>query len=76
MDTSSHTLSCLFRQLGLPSSDTAMENFVKNNHLPKEIPLDHAAFWNAAQAQFIRESLDEDSDWSEVVDQLDAMLRH
>lgn len=76
MDTSSHTLSCLFRQLGLPSSETAIENFVQNNHLPKEIPLDHAAFWSAGQAQFIRESLDEDSDWAEVVDQLDAMLRH
>ena len=76
MDTSSHTLSCLFRQLGLPSSEVAIENFVQNNHLPKEIPLDHAACWNAGQAQFIRESLDEDSDWSEIVDQLDAMLRH
>lgn len=76
MDTSSHTISCLFRQLGLPSSETAIENFVQNNHLPKEIPLDHAACWSAGQAQFIRESLDEDSDWSEVVDQLDAMLRH
>jgi len=76
MDTSSHTISCLFRQLGLPSSETAIENFVQNNHLPREIPLDHAACWSAGQAQFIRESLDEDSDWSEVVDQLDAMLRH
>lgn len=76
MDTSSHTLSCLFRQLGLPSSEVAIENFVQNNHLPKEIPLDHAACWSAGQAQFIRESLDEDSDWSEIVDQLDAMLRH
>jgi hypothetical protein len=44
--------------------------------LPKNIPLDHAACWDAGQAQFIRESLDLDSDWSEIVDQLDAMLRH
>lgn len=76
MDTSSHTLSCLFKQLGLPSSDIAIENFVQNNHLPDEIPLDHAACWSAGQAQFIRESLNEDSDWSEIIDQLDAMLRH
>lgn len=76
MDTSSHTLPCLFKQLGLPSSETAIENFVKNNHLPGDVPLDQAACWNAAQAQFIRESLEEDSDWSEIVDQLDALLRH
>ena len=76
MDTTSHTLQCLFEQLGLSSNDVAIDNFVQNNHLPKEVPLDHAACWNAGQAQFIRESLDQDSDWSEVVDQLDAMLRH
>jgi hypothetical protein len=62
--------------LGLASSDAAIEYFVQNNHLPKDIPLDHAACWDAGQAQFIRESLDLDSDWSEIVDQLDAMLRH
>jgi Protein of unknown function (DUF2789) len=76
VDTTSHTLQCLFDQLGLSSNDVAIDNFVQNNHLPKEVPLDHAACWNAGQAQFIRESLDQDSDWSEVVDQLDAMLRH
>ncbi|EEB77447.1 hypothetical protein GPB2148_484 [marine gamma proteobacterium HTCC2148] len=62
--------------MGLASSDAAIEYFVQNNHLPKDIPLDHAACWDAGQAQFIRESLDLDSDWSEIVDQLDAMLRH
>jgi hypothetical protein len=76
LDTSSHTMKTLFEQLGLSSSDVAIENFVHNNHLPEEIPLDHAACWSAGQAQFIREALDQDSDWSEIVDQLDAMLRH
>lgn len=76
MDTSSHTLEGLFQQLGLSSNEIAIENFVRNNPLPRDVPLDHAAFWSAAQAQFIRESLDEDSDWAEVVDQLDALLRH
>ena len=40
------------------------------------MPLDHAACWNAGQAQFIREALDQDSDWSGIVDQLDVRLRH
>ena len=76
MDTSNHNMKTLFEQLGLSSSEVAIENFIQNNHLTKEIPLDHAACWSAGQAQFIREALDQDSDWTEVVDQLDAMLRH
>ncbi len=77
MDTSSHTMQILFQQLGLSSSEIAIENFIHNNHLGDDsFPLDHAAFWNAGQAQFIREALDQDSDWSEIVDQLDALLRH
>ena len=76
MDTSSHTIETLFQQLGLSSDPAAIENFIFNNHLEENIPLDHAACWNAGQAQFIREALDQDSDWCEVVDQLDARLRH
>ena len=76
MDTSAHTLPALFAQLGLSNSEEAMEAFVLNNHLPSEVPLEKAAFWSAGQAQFLREAIEEDADWAEVVDQLDAMLRH
>jgi len=76
MDTSSHTMQALFAQLGLPNSTTAMDNFMQNNHLPDEVPLQNAAFWSAGQAQFIREAIAEDADWAEVVDHLDAQLRH
>ena len=76
MDTSSHTMQDLFAQLGLPNSDIAMDNFMQNNHLPAEIPLERAAFWSAGQAQFIREAIALDADWAEVVDHLDAQLRH
>jgi hypothetical protein len=76
MDTSSHTMQALFAQLGLSSNETSIENFIHNNHLPLEIPLENAAFWSTGQAQFIHESIAEDADWAEVVDHLDAMLRH
>ena len=76
MDTSSHTIQTLFAQLGLANSDIAIEAFIRNNHLPDEIPLEQAAFWSAGQAQFIREAIAQDADWAEVVDQLDAQLRH
>lgn len=76
MDTSSHTMETLFAQLGLPNSETAIDNFMQNNHLPNEVPLQNAAFWSAGQAQFLREAIAEDADWAEVVDHLDAQLRH
>ena len=76
MDTSSHTMKALFAQLGLANSDVAIDNFIQNNHLPDDIPLENAAFWSAGQAQFIREAIAEDADWAEVVDHLDAQLRH
>ncbi len=76
MDTSNHSMEALFAQLGLPNSEIAIDNFFQNNHLPAEIPLENAAFWSAGQAQFIRESIAEDADWANVVDILDAQLRH
>ncbi len=76
MDTSSHSMKNLFAQLGLANSDTSIDNFIQNNHLPPDIPLENAAFWSAGQAQFIHEAIVEDADWAEVVDHLDAQLRH
>jgi len=76
MDTSSHTMQALFAQLGLPNSETAIDNFMQNNHLPAEIPLERAALSSAGQAPSIREAIAQDADWAEVVDHLDAQLRH
>lgn len=76
MDTSTHTIETLFLQLGLPNSPASINAFIQNNHLPDDIPLERAAFWSAGQAQFIHEAIEQDSDWAEVVDQLDAQLRH
>lgn len=76
MDTSSHTMQRLFDQLGLDSRDDAIAEFIRTHQLPDQGALDHASFWNPSQAQFIRESLGNDADWAEVVDQLDALLRH
>ena len=75
MDTSDHSMHALFAQLGLSNSDVAIDNFIQNNHLPDEIPIQNAAFWSSGQAQFIREAIVEDADWAEVVDHLDAQLR-
>lgn len=76
MDTSRHGIEDLFMQLGLASNEAAIEAFISNHHLPTDIPLEQAAFWSAGQAQFIHEAVEDDADWAEVVDQLDAQLRH
>lgn len=76
MDLSNHNLVALFEQLGLENSDEAISRFV-NLHKPLHdtVALQNAPFWNAGQAQFLQEAIEDDADWAEVVDTLDALLR-
>jgi hypothetical protein len=77
MDTSKHTLTTLFEQLGMPSDQTSIEEFIKQHSpLPAEIALQDASFWSASQSNFLVEGLEEDSDWAEIIDELDAQMRH
>lgn len=77
MDTSKHTLSTLFEQLGLDSDPASIEAFVtRYSPLPAEMAIQDAPFWSEAQSHFLEEGLEEDSDWAEIIDELDAMMRH
>lgn len=77
MDTSFHTMNSLFAQLGLPDDDASIEKFVHiHQGLDKKVHLGEAPFWTPAQAKFLEEAFQDDSDWVEMVDQLDALLRH
>lgn len=77
MEAFTHDLPHLFQQLGLPSDQSAIDKFVKSHKLPNEaVEMADAPFWNSAQAAFLRESIQEDSDWAEAADQLDALLRN
>jgi len=71
-----HSFSELFKQLGLGSSHEEIENFL-SEHAPLTtgILLSDATFWSPAQAAFLREARESDSDWSEVVDALNVALR-
>jgi len=76
MEAPVHQLSDLFRQLGLPDEAPAIEQFIASHRtLDGAIRLADASFWNAAQAQFLREEIAEDADWAELVDTLDNRLR-
>lgn len=77
MDRSQHTLNTLFDQLGLPSENAEIERFITMHRpLPAEVRLQDAALWDASQSRFLEEGLEDDSDWAEIIDELDALLRH
>lgn len=74
MDTTTPTLETLFDQLGLDSSQEAIEQFTAENRLPDDVKLIDAPFWSEQQARFLKEQLREDAEWAPVVDDLNAML--
>lgn len=75
MDTSDHhSLSTLFKQLGLPASNAEIAAFIRDNHLAKGQKLSEAPFWTPAQASFLAEALSRDADWAVQVDELATSL--
>ncbi|MDO6582769.1 DUF2789 domain-containing protein [Photobacterium sp. 2_MG-2023] len=75
METFSHDLHSLFNQLGMNSSKESIEGFIRDHNLKQDETLAQADFWQPAQCRFLKESIAEDADWCEVIDQLDALLR-
>ncbi len=76
MDQPVHRFSELFEQLGLPSDEASIQAFIEQ-HAPLQdtVAIYEAPFWNRSQADFLLAALEEDADWAEVVDHLDASLR-
>jgi len=74
MDTGHHTLSTLFAQLGLDSEPAAITKFISEHRLPPGTELAKAPYWNQAQASFIQEAWRADSDWCDVIDELNNLL--
>jgi len=76
MDASFHRFSELFKQLGLPSDEHGIRDFLATHSpLPADVDLADAPFWTPAQASLLRDEILEDADWAEVVDRLNAALR-
>ncbi len=76
MDSTTHRFSELFAQLGLPTDNAGIEDFLRQHApLAGDIALPNAPFWSPAQAAFLREEWREDADWAELVDQLNLALR-
>ncbi|WP_299875708.1 DUF2789 domain-containing protein [uncultured Cocleimonas sp.] len=76
METSIHDMNALFAQLGLEESNESIENFIiTHKPIPEDMELYEAEFWSNSQADFLKESIAEDSDWAVVVDHLNVLLR-
>jgi hypothetical protein len=76
MELPIHNLGSLFKQLGLDNAKEAIEDFVsRNKPVPSDVELHEAEFWNASQASFLKEAIEKDSDWAEIVDELNVLLR-
>ncbi|TNB81949.1 DUF2789 domain-containing protein [Pseudomonas sp. Fig-3] len=74
MEQPSHELSTLFDQLGLPSDDKAIDDFIMAHPLEPEIKLVEAGFWSEQQKDLLREWLLADGEEAVLVDQLNVRL--
>ena len=76
MESPSHRFSDLFAQLGLPSEVDNIASFLAAHApLADQVTLADAPFWTPAQRGFLREALQQDSDWADPVDHLNQALR-
>lgn len=69
-----YTLNELFAQLGLESSDEAIEKFISEHKLAKEQSLTDADFWTDSQRAFLQEEWKRDAAWVEIIDELNVRL--
>lgn len=76
MESAVYRFHDLFAQLGLPNQPHEIRQFL-TDHRPvaPDVELFNALFWTPAQASFLREALEQDSNWSELADQLSEALR-
>ncbi len=68
------TLELLFEQLGLPSDEASIDQFVKDHQLPSDVILPEADFWTQGQSSFLREHWHQDDEWIVIIDKLNQML--
>jgi len=67
-------LTTLFEQLGLPSDEASINDFVEAHPLDPDTKLVDADFWTPAQAQLLRDWLLADGEEAPIVDELNVRL--
>jgi hypothetical protein len=75
MELTNHTMSDLFEQLGLPSDEASITEFIAaNRSTAVNFTLPDVAIWSPSQAKFLRESIAADADWAIPAEQLSQAL--
>jgi len=69
-----YSMNELFAQLGLDSSDEAIDQFIEKNQLAKEEDLIDAHIWSDNQRAFLQEEWFKDAAWVETIDELNVRL--
>jgi len=67
-------LTDLFKQLGLSSEELHMNRFIERHQINSHADLLNAIFWTSDQRDFLREAIQEDSEWAEIVDEFANLL--
>ena len=69
-----YNMNELFAQLGLDSSDEAIDKFIADNQLSSEEKLIEADVWTDSQRMFLQEEWQKDAAWVETIDELNVRL--
>ncbi|BBI69177.1 MULTISPECIES: DUF2789 domain-containing protein [Psychrobacter] len=69
-----YNMNELFAQLGLDSSDEAIDKFIADNQLSSEEKLIEANFWTDSQRMFLQEEWQNDAAWVETIDELNVRM--
>ena len=69
-----YNMNELFAQLGLDSSDEAIDKFIAENQLSSEEKLIEADVWTDSQRMFLQEEWKKDAAWVEVIDDLNVRM--
>lgn len=65
----------LFAQLGLPTDEAGMRQFIATHTpLAADLPLADAPFWSPEQARFLHEQSLADAEWAIAIDRLNLAL--
>lgn len=76
MERTVHNMSNLFAQLGEANDSAAIARFIETHKpLAEDVKLHEATFWSPSQAAFLSEAIQQDADWAEIADELNARLR-
>lgn len=69
-----YCLGTLFEQLGMSGKSEDIEAFIEKNRLADGISIYEAPCWTPQEAAFLKEGLEQNSDWALIIDELNVRL--